>query len=257
VKTIRFKVKGIGCASCILAIKRKLEKLPGLLNVSITLDGLAEIRLEDSANVSVKDIVKLIEEAGYSVELEEILLKVELDVDDERVVSEKLSKLEGVVEVLASSATSSVLVKYNPLQVSRKNIIKLLESSGYKVIETAAGKYQKEISSRFIQAVVLIALGAILKLASLNFIGIDENIVIIGGVFSSIVVLFLARRIFVKGFKALLNLSPTMETLVSLAAGLASPLGVVLTPELAAVAMSMSSISVALWSLRIRYLKIT
>ena len=75
VKTLRFPVEGMTCASCVGRVERALEKLPGIEAASVNLaTETAEVR--GVALPAMEDIARTIDAAGYSIGTREVTLAI-------------------------------------------------------------------------------------------------------------------------------------------------------------------------------------
>ena len=59
------KIKGMHCASCVLMVDKYLSNLPGVFSVHVDLTSEKALVFYDSKQVSIKEMAKAIEEAGF------------------------------------------------------------------------------------------------------------------------------------------------------------------------------------------------
>lgn len=67
-KTIEFDIKGMTCEHCVTTVKRALESVPGVTDVSVSLEK-AMASLKASPDLSTDKLIKTVEHAGYSAAL--------------------------------------------------------------------------------------------------------------------------------------------------------------------------------------------
>lgn len=66
-ENVRFNVQGMTCGGCVASVKRVLEALPGVSNVSVTLNpGGASVDY-DPARVTSEALRDAVQNAGYDV----------------------------------------------------------------------------------------------------------------------------------------------------------------------------------------------
>ncbi len=229
-----YRVIGMHCASCSIAIQRSLSKLGVEASVSLASDE-ARVRY-DSSRVRPKDVVNAIRKAGYDVYKEEAVYIVKNlnSYDDEKLIVEKLGDLEGVIEIHASHIDRSVRILYNPLAVRQQLLIDTLKSLGYGVeaikteaeVEDIGSKIAAEDLNR-LKIYTLISLPASMVLAIYYMIGymgyppplwgdpVLRDLLV--GVPLSTLVLFIGSLRFLKtAARSFANLSPGMDSLVIL-----------------------------------------
>lgn len=64
-KLEELKIEGMSCNHCVMAVKKELEKLNGLLVEKIKI-GSAKVEYDDS-KISKEDISRAIDDAGYKL----------------------------------------------------------------------------------------------------------------------------------------------------------------------------------------------
>ncbi len=60
------KISGMSCEHCVKRVTKALESLPGVKNVKVSLEK-GEATFERPENLSLEEIARAIEEAGYKV----------------------------------------------------------------------------------------------------------------------------------------------------------------------------------------------
>jgi P-type Cu+ transporter len=70
-KTVKFDIKGMHCASCSSLIQMSLKNLKGIENVSVNLLTNTAVVEADETAVSPQDIIQIIENAGFSAKISE------------------------------------------------------------------------------------------------------------------------------------------------------------------------------------------
>ncbi|AEM38186.1 heavy metal translocating P-type ATPase [Pyrolobus fumarii 1A] len=221
-KLIRIELLGVECASCVYAVSYALRKLEGVVEVRpYPSSSIVDVYIDEESRVSIRDVVDAVRRVGYDVRLESRVFIVSgLSPEHERLVEERLRRVDGVYDVVASSTSSSVLIVYNPHQLKVDDAKRFLEELGFRV-EGVSSKPRGASGDTIPLRVALLVLAMGVFVEALNFLGFRLMSALVGLPLSLLVVLLLARRLYVKGFRALLIRAPTMESLVAIATGIA------------------------------------
>lgn len=227
-----YRVIGMHCASCSVAIHRSLSRLGVEAHINLA---SGEVRVKyDPSRVKPRDIVNAIRKAGYDVYKEEVVAVVKNldDYDDERIIVEKLGGLEGVVEVHASHVGKSVRVLYNPLATNQQSLREALESLGYTVASLKAEVEVEDVGSRIVaedlrklKTYTLVALPSSALLAAYYMLGhagypvpvwdcYPLRDLLVGLPLSSLALLVGSLRLLRTAIRSLVNLAPGMDSLV-------------------------------------------
>jgi copper chaperone CopZ len=70
-KSLKFDIKGMHCASCSSLIQMSLKNLNGVKNVSVNLLTNSAVIEADETEVKPEDIIQIIENAGFSAQISE------------------------------------------------------------------------------------------------------------------------------------------------------------------------------------------
>jgi copper chaperone CopZ len=71
VKTFRFDIKGMHCASCSSLVQMSLKNLKGVKDVSVNLLTNSAVIEADETSVTPEDIIEVIGNAGFSAQISE------------------------------------------------------------------------------------------------------------------------------------------------------------------------------------------
>ncbi len=139
------------CFHCAEFIEKSLNALPGVIKAHINYPNEEGHITFDSSIVSFDQISKVIKDAGYNIGTAKAQIFIEGMYCSSCVVSieSALKDTPGVINASVDLATNKALVDYVPWQTKTKNIIKAVESTGYKAQEvTAEGAPEVEQKSR-------------------------------------------------------------------------------------------------------------
>ncbi len=235
----RFKIVGMDCASCALAIEKKVKNLNGVLEFTIDQTSEEAIVVYDIKQVKFKDVVKAVRDAGYDVVKEDAFFLVDdLGEDNEEVLHTALLGMPGIIDVKSSPITKTVKVVYNPYVMNANAISEKLKSLGFApepltekdLADIEKKAFIKEIRESKITLPLSLSIG--LTYFTYSMISLvsrwnplapyDEYI----GFLAATAVILLNLKIFFRGFKTLIKLTPTMDSLISLGVGTAYIAGV-------------------------------
>ncbi|MFH1587187.1 MAG: heavy metal translocating P-type ATPase [Candidatus Diapherotrites archaeon] len=147
-------------------------------------------------------------------------------------IEKALKKTGGVTSANVNYANEKAFVEYDSGKVSEERIEKVIEKSGYEVIKQVEGSADSEKDAReeeiksyknkFIVSAVLSVPLMYMMMAAMFALPIPgivvENAALIQFIFAT-TVLFFGRGFFIRGIKALKNLNPNMDSLVTIGVG--------------------------------------
>ncbi len=234
-RTETVRIVGMHCASCALTIQKALAKA-GVEEASVSLATEDAKIVYDPEKVSPKKILEAIRKAGYDIYKEEAVFIVEglVSAEDDLRVEKNLSKNPGVFEVSSNHATKSVRVVYNPLVLSPADLKKLVEQEGLKIVSEEVGEEVEDIGRkllekeyRMLKKLVIVSFPPTILLLILSYGGYfveaierlwsNPTIQLVAGFSLATPVMAAGAMRFLKpGIRALLNLSPNMDSLVTL-----------------------------------------
>ena len=140
-KPIEIPIKGMTCASCAQAVQRALNRVEGVKNASVNLLTEKAI-IEAENNINIHRLISIIRATGYDIGIEKLNLQIaELDAEIERLLENKLSKLDGVIEVKGDLVSKTLLIEFIPTIIEERKILSFIKAVGIR-----AKKYADSIS---------------------------------------------------------------------------------------------------------------
>lgn len=238
------KISGMTCAACAKRIEKAVSKLEGVSQASVNF-GTEKLSVEyDDQKLAADNIKEAIEKAGYGV-IEEVKMKtVTIPIGGMTCaacasrVEKALGKAEGISKASVNFATEKAMVEYDPQKTRLSAIKQVIEKTGYKAlsIEKKAAidedklRKEKEIRTlwrKFILAAVFAA--PLLYLAMVPMISwlpfpfpkflepmqypLTYALTQIALV---IPVIIAGNKFYTVGFKALIQRSPNMDSLIAI-----------------------------------------
>lgn len=247
-KTLR--IEGMTCASCAKSVERATRKLEGVSEANVN---LATEKLSisfDENSVSVGEIQKAVEKAGYRALSDVVTKTMKIEgmtcASCVKAVERSVKKLNGVSEANVNLSTERLTISYEPSSVNVSDIKKAVEKAGYKAIEeevsvdTDKERKEKEIrtlwkkfiiSAIFTVPLLYIAMGHMLGLPLPMFLHPDMNPVnfALTQLALTIPVVIAGYKYYTIGFKTLIKGSPNMDSLIAIGTGAAVIYGIFAT----------------------------
>ena len=146
IRKVTLKIKGMHCAGCIKAIQSYLSDIDGISKCEVNLANESASIEFDQSKVSIDDIEKAIEDIGYSIAYERLMLKVLglKDANDAYMLENRLRGVEGVKDASVNHTNSYILIEYNPSIVTQASIIKVVRGHGFDVDDEHGYEYDDE-----------------------------------------------------------------------------------------------------------------
>ncbi len=230
---ITLKVSGMTCAMCVKTIERALRELPGVKDARANIETETVLVNFDESKVSLNQIIKAIENAGYTVvrERKEAVLKIggmtcAMCV---RTIEAALKGLPGVLNASVNLGTERAMVSYDPSVVNTDDIGKVIESLGYRLIGVEGEETHdiegelREKTLRDMKRKLVVAWGVGIALfASMQAgrFGLEiPHLMPLQFVLATLAIAHAGRGIFGKALSSLRHRTLTMEVMYSLGIG--------------------------------------
>lgn len=246
-KKAEIKVSGMSCASCALNVEKSLKNLEGVEEANVNL-GTEKATVEyNPEKLKLPELETAIEEAGYNVINEKVILKIGgmTCVMCVKAIEEALGKLDGITEVTVNLTAEKAYVTYNPQLTSITDMKNAIEDLGYQylgvegeIAENLEEKLRvKDLKVR--RNRMLVGFGFGIPLEALTYISIHLpiSLSLFILIVSIIPFIYVSYPIFSAGFRSLRRRTLDMDVMYSMGIGVAyvaSVLGtfsIVLTPQ--------------------------
>lgn len=237
-------IRGMTCAACAQRIEKTVRKLSGVNLANVNLASEKLFVEYDSDQVELSAVKAAVTKIGYEVAEKSENAKVTIPIGGmtcaacARRVEKAIGKLEGIEETSVNFATEKATVTYNPQTVRLSVIRGAIEKAGYEALEVDKAdavdedraRKQKEIKTlwtKFIVSAIFsiplfyIAMAPMITFVRLPFpAGIEPMryplIYALLELFLVIPVLAVGYRFYTVGFKALIQRSPNMDSLIAI-----------------------------------------
>ncbi len=148
--TVKLKVSGMTCASCVANVEKALKKVDGVEEAQVSLMTEEAQVVIDPTKVDPTVLVEAVENVGYGAELQTGLKEVKLKVSGMTCAScvanveKALKKIDGVVEAQVSLVTEEAQVKLDPSKVDPSLLVEAVEDVGYGAELKVEGESEEE-----------------------------------------------------------------------------------------------------------------
>jgi Cu+-exporting ATPase len=141
-KRIDLPITGMSCASCASRVQNALSKLEGVESANVNFAAERGTFFYNPSRVSVDELVKTVQDAGYGVSVSKITLPIKGMTCASCVgkVQKALSSLEGVLSATVNLATEKAALEYVPAQVGISDFKKAVKTIGYDIVEVKEGE---------------------------------------------------------------------------------------------------------------------
>lgn len=135
-------------------------------------------------------------------------------------IESTLKRLDGINSCEVRLLNNQVLVNFDDDKLQLSDIVKSIEKLGYHVVSenNNVDKLKQSLIITIVLSIILmdIAMGHMLNLPLASLIYKYTFIYVIAQILLVLPIFYLNRQYFIKGFKALIKLHPTMDTLIAI-----------------------------------------
>ena len=237
-------IGGMSCAACASRIEKMVQKLVGVNTVNVNLATEKLFVEYDEKQVSLDKIKNIITNLGYEVREKQEIKKIIIPIGGMSCaacstrIEKVLGKLAGIEQVVVNLASEKASINYNPKIIRISTIKKTIEDLGYKALTATSNKDSDEQSERkqkeiktmwqkfFVAAIFTVplfylAMAPMISLVKLPFPAFLEpmkNPLAYSLIQFCLVVpvMVVGYKFYTVGFKALINRSPNMDSLIAI-----------------------------------------
>ncbi len=225
-KKIVLNIGGMSCINCARTIEKALNKLPGIIQATVNLAAEKAIVDYNPQLVNQKTIEDTINNIGYQVIHEKTVLQIGgmTCINCAESIEKALNKKEGIYTAAVNFAAETVIVEYNPEQISLAAIKKTVHDVGYEVIEpqqkTAENTEDKARQSHLRHLKLLLAASIALTIPIMVFMWFpplpmaQNNILMF--ILATPVQFIVGWTFYVGAYKGLRNKTANMDTLIAM-----------------------------------------
>ena len=252
-KTEKYNITGMTCASCANAVERSVSKLDGVETANVNLATEVMTVKYNNDLINSENIVHAVEDSGYGVRNEEDIKKVVVGIGGmtcascANAVEKALNRLEGVDIANVNLATEKATISYNSNSLNIKGIKEAIIESGYEPIDVEMmgktdHKYQEQkvllrkliISTIFTIPLFIIAMGHMIGMPLPEIIDPAHNPVnyALIQLILTIPTMIAGYKFYTSGFKNLFKGHPNMDSLIAIGTSAAFLYGIFSTIQI-------------------------
>jgi len=231
-----FKIEGMTCAACAKAVERATKKLDGVEESSVNLATEKMNISFDEEKVTVEDIQKAVEKAGYKASIESLTKSFAIEGMTcsacANAIEKATKKMDGIIDSNVNFATEKLTIVYEPSKVRFPDIRKAVEKAGYKIRmeeqSADADKERKEneakslwrkflFSAIFTVPLLYVAMGHMIGLPLPEIVDPmmnPQNFALLQLILV-LPVIVMGSRFYLVGFRTLAKRSPNMDSLIA------------------------------------------
>ncbi|MDX1568784.1 MAG: heavy metal-associated domain-containing protein, partial [Longimicrobiales bacterium] len=117
-RSVRYRVRGMHCASCSQAVERALSGVEGVASASVNLAGESASVEYDPSRTGEEELRRTVEDAGYELESDDRTARMTLEIGGmhcsacSNAVERALQGVEGVSSAVVNLTTEKAVVEY-------------------------------------------------------------------------------------------------------------------------------------------------
>jgi P-type Cu+ transporter len=246
-KKAEIKITGMHCASCALNIEKSLQSMEGVEDAQVNFGTEKATVQYDPDKLKLNELEKTVENAGYDVINEKVIIKVggmtcAMCV---QAIEGVLRKIDGISEVNVNLAAEKAYVTYNPQMTSVQDMKNAIEDLGYEYLgiegEIKDDEEEKlrnaDLNGKRNRFIIAFAVSIPLMVMMYSGVMLPFNMAYFMLAVTILPFIYVSYPIFSAAYRSLRNRALNMDVMYSLGIGVAfvsSILGtfnIVLTPE--------------------------
>jgi len=149
-KRTAIKIGGMHCAGCVNSIQNFVSGLNGVKKCEVNLASEKAVLEFDPESIDLIAIEKAVEEAGYKVVYEKLILKISgiTDSSDADNLERRLKEIEGIRYASVNYGNSQVLIEYNQALISLSDIRQFMNKSGYQILSEDLSASAEQVEAK-------------------------------------------------------------------------------------------------------------
>jgi Cu+-exporting ATPase len=140
-RRIDFDIQGMSCASCVAAVERALQGVPGVRQATVNLAAERGSVHYDPAAVDPAALIRAVADAGYAPAVEKVTIPISgiSCASCVATIEGALGGTPGVISAGVNLATNAATVNFVPATVSLADLRRAIREAGYEPLEMAEG----------------------------------------------------------------------------------------------------------------------
>lgn len=224
-RRISLQITGMTCATCAGAVEQSLAQLPSVSRAQVNLASEKASVEYDPSQVTAKDLIQAVEDAGYSVAIGEAVFDITgmTCATCAQNVESALRSVDGVFSASVNLASEKAYIRYNPGEVTISGLKRAVRDAGYGAVEAdgTAGDRERLARDREQRRLVLLlvvsfslSIPVFVLSMVMPFGSSADNWLLLG--LTTPVQLLVGWRFYTGSYRALRNRRANMDVLVAL-----------------------------------------
>jgi len=140
-RRIDFGIQGMSCASCVAAVERALNDVPGVQAASVNLAAERGSVRYDPEVVEPTILIRAVEDAGYAPVVEKVAIPISgiSCASCVATIEDALRQPPGVVSATVNFATNTATVEYAPAALTVADLRRVIRDAGYDPLGVTEG----------------------------------------------------------------------------------------------------------------------
>ncbi len=230
-KTIKLRIDGMSCASCVNTVETTLNNTEGVKEARVNITNDTGVITYDETVLTEKAVLDAIRNSGYEPRVDDNMKAISMHVKGMTCatcvnnVDRAVSKLDGVENVNVNITNDKLTFRYDPKTLKLSEVKKAVSDAGYEAILEAdiAEDDDPEIAKmntakrRMTYSAVLASIIMTLMIVQMFIYSVPRPLyTTIIAILAFPIVFYLGRHVHLAAYKSLRNLRPNMDVLVSM-----------------------------------------
>ena len=232
IKRTALKIRGMTCAMCSKTVEHALTGLDGVVLAEVNLGNEMATVEYDPAKVTLTDLEKSVQEAGYDVSNEVVSIKIGgmTCAMCSKAIEQALNELEGVRTAAVNLGAEKASVNYNRALTSLTDLKQAIEEAGYHYLgvegevseDLEKAARVKEMHEKLSRAIVGSIAGTLLMALMYIHLGLSHTAMAwLMFVIATPAFVFVSHPIFKAAYRSLRHKTLNMDVMYSMGIGVA------------------------------------
>jgi Cu+-exporting ATPase len=140
VRRLEFGIRGMSCASCVGAVERAVEAIPGVTQVAVNLASERGTVHYDATLAEPAAVLRAVAQAGYTPAIEKAVIPIGgiSCASCVATIEGALRQTAGVVSATVNFATNTATVEFTPPTATTADLRRAIQAAGYEPLHVAS-----------------------------------------------------------------------------------------------------------------------
>ncbi len=230
-KTIKLRIDGMSCASCVNNVETALKKTEGVKEARVNItDDSATVTFDESV-LRQEEVLSAIRESGYEPRVQDGMKFISMHVRGMTCatcvnnVDKAVAALAGVADVNVNISNDRLTLRYDPDTLKLTDIKKAVADAGYEAVLEADIKEDEDpelakmelAKKRMKRSAILAGVIMVLMMVQMLVYAVPRPLYTTTvALLAFPIIFYFGRHVLIAAYKSLKNLRPNMDVLVSM-----------------------------------------